>query len=1297
MKKRLLSIALCLCMVLSLLPAMAFAADTTGINLLGATSDRSGNGWTWVAKTGYSSANDISAENNSGTLTLFGVETSGAIQLPAGAILELVGYNKVTNQLIGKGDLTIQGSGVLKMSWGSTRNDLAVLTCYGTLTVKGGYIDISATDSAAVIIAKTKMLVTGGYIKATGQNTGIVYNRTYGSGDYEQTGGYVDITVTGNSANALYMENILISGGYLSTSGFVGIYYNSSFENSGGVIKTVRSGNGGLFTMTSGSTATFSGGVTVFSADSQKAIKFYLNAGSNTITTMNGEQMYDNTTAANSGSVVAGTTDATFKPGSQTSVVIAKAAYSTAQTGLTALDGVYCKVTDTSPTAADAVKLSGAVTVNGGSYMESGSIYNGTVTGDSVNALNITSSANISGTGTLVGVSAGNQGIAVDAVVPSTVSLIGVAGYAAIYAKANFANAIGVSQGKYGIFLWAQKDETIENGTLIGVTAKENNTGVSLTSFDTPAKRITLADSMNVTGYNSNTTAAASGFTTGVSLKNVVSNGSISGASVNGVGIRINSDALTISGGAVGAYGTTAATSGTISATVTEAQYATELSGTFGTTATDAKVAYYSVPKDPTITVGTQSAALTYSTAGTPTFAVTPKNFSETPSYSVNWYSDAAGTTAGTAPAGVTPSFSGNTLTMTTNAAANAGTYYFKVFSGETKSEVATLTITKATPNAPSAPTMNSKTDTTVTLNPVTVDGQTVEYAKNTTNSVPTAAGDWQTDTEFTELSAETTYYFFARVKESTNYKVSVASTGTPITTLKSMTGTTGANVTATYDGTSHGITVTGAPAGATIAYGTSEGAYNLTASPTYTDASTTPYTVYYKITADGYEDKTGAATVTVNAKEIGIGWSNTAFTYTGSAQKPTATATGLVSGDTCTVTVTGEQTDASATDYTATASALSNKNYKLPAAVTHSFSIGYATLTDVSVAQTGVLTHDDTAQTANVTKNATAVNNQAVTFTFSAEENGAYTAAVPSFTDAGTYTVYYKANAANHSEATGSFTVVIHKMNTVTFVADGETIATAPVRYGEAATAPTIPTKAGYDDVAPTWDKAFDNVTSDLTVTAVYTKNEPGEVKNTTPTDNAGGAALTNTPDQLKKLVPLTREEKDKIDLGEDVKIYLVVKDATGSVDSADKTKAEEILKDAQKLGMYLDISLFKQIGSSTAVKVPNTSGKITVTFKVPDNLLNSDAKVTRTYQIIRVHNGVATAINATYNAADHTVTFETDAFSTYALAYTDTTTSVQTGDSGNMALWMALLFVSGGALTAFGVTRKRKEYGEN
>ena len=84
--------------------------------------------------------------------------------------------------------------------------------------------------------------------------------------------------------------------------------------------------------------------------------------------------------------------------------------------------------------------------------------------------------------------------------------------------------------------------------------------------------------------------------------------------------------------------------------------------------------------------------------------------------------------------------------------------------------------------------------------------------------------------------------------------------------------------------------------------------------------------------------------TLTVAQKVVGLTWGETNFTYDGSAHVPTATATGLVGSDACTVTVDGAKTNAGS--YTATASALSNANYKLPNANTTAFTIAKADAT---------------------------------------------------------------------------------------------------------------------------------------------------------------------------------------------------------------------------------------------------------------------------------------------------------------------------------------------------------------
>ena len=76
----------------------------------------------------------------------------------------------------------------------------------------------------------------------------------------------------------------------------------------------------------------------------------------------------------------------------------------------------------------------------------------------------------------------------------------------------------------------------------------------------------------------------------------------------------------------------------------------------------------------------------------------------------------------------------------------------------------------------------------------------------------------------------------------------------------------------------------------------------------------------------------------TIAPKPVEVSWSDTGFTYDGNAHLPTATATGLVSGDSCSVAVTGGRRDAGG--YTVTATGLSNGNYALAGNVTRAFTI---------------------------------------------------------------------------------------------------------------------------------------------------------------------------------------------------------------------------------------------------------------------------------------------------------------------------------------------------------------------
>lgn len=151
--------------------------------------------------------------------------------------------------------------------------------------------------------------------------------------------------------------------------------------------------------------------------------------------------------------------------------------------------------------------------------------------------------------------------------------------------------------------------------------------------------------------------------------------------------------------------------------------------------------------------------------------------------------------------------------------------------------------------------------------------------------------------------------------------------------------------------------------------------------------------------------------------------------------------------------------------------------------------------------------------------------------------------------------------------------------------------------------------------------------------------------------------AAVETPLSELADMV-LTKEEKQKAAGGTDIRIVLDVKDASTVVSAADKTLVEKALNGPQAkgytLGQYLDISLYKVIGDSRNI-ITETNGKLTVTIDVPDSLKNTDAVKTRTFAVIRVHNGKAELLPDLDSNAD-TITIKTDRFSTYAVVYKDT-----------------------------------------
>ncbi|MCR5515911.1 MAG: hypothetical protein K6F41_05575, partial [Lachnospira sp.] len=229
--------------------------------------------------------------------------------------------------------------------------------------------------------------------------------------------------------------------------------------------------------------------------------------------------------------------------------------------------------------------------------------------------------------------------------------------------------------------------------------------------------------------------------------------------------------------------------------------------------------------------------------------------------------------------------------------------------------------------------------------------------------------------------------------------------------------------------------------------------------------------------------------------------------------------------------------------------------------------------------------------------------------------------------------------------------------------------------------------TKVPYADVA-----VRAGVVNDITDTAAVTTES-----------NPFGAKIENN-DNLTTLLALTPEE-----VAQGVNVWLDIQDMSDSVQQTDKTLIQDTSGD-YTVGLYFDINLFKKVGSNDTTKVTETNGKVQASIVIPESLRKSG----RSFEIIRVHDGVPTVISGTYDENTHIFTFETDKFSTYALTYKDLASSSdigttsdssssnssnstqsstpETGDPNDIRVWYLLLLASLGGLGFLGLSKKKK-----
>lgn len=180
----------------------------------------------------------------------------------------------------------------------------------------------------------------------------------------------------------------------------------------------------------------------------------------------------------------------------------------------------------------------------------------------------------------------------------------------------------------------------------------------------------------------------------------------------------------------------------------------------------------------------------------------------------------------------------------------------------------------------------------------------------------------------------------------------------------------------------------------------------------------------------------------------------------------------------------------------------------------------------------------------------------------------------------------------------------------------------------------------------------------------------------------------IASAADQLLNLAKLSEDENKAVKAGNKTQFVL---SASGMTPTKEEIALIQSVLGNNVIGQYLNLNLTFKISGRADRQITDLSAPMYIAITIPQNLVNHDSSIERTYRIVRIHDGVATLIDGNYDAATNQFTFATDGFSTYALVYEDvnitlTGRSPKTGDSSMWMVWTLILCAGCGALFAAG-----------
>lgn len=101
-------------------------------------------------------------------------------------------------------------------------------------------------------------------------------------------------------------------------------------------------------------------------------------------------------------------------------------------------------------------------------------------------------------------------------------------------------------------------------------------------------------------------------------------------------------------------------------------------------------------------------------------------------------------------------------------------------------------------------------------------------------------------------------------------------------------------------------------------------------------------------------------------------------------------------------------------------------------------------------------------------------------------------------------------------------------------------------------------------------------------------------------------------------------------------------------------KQKVSEVIKDEEIIAGYFDINFLLKGNDVELGKVTKLNNSVKVSLELPTTIKEVEEGYTRTYYVIRLHDGQVEKLDA--SIVDGKLTFETDRFSNYAISYVDT-----------------------------------------